>query len=88
MCLRHGVAVMCTLAEHGLALGETMKLFGSQNNGNYHGLLKLFATYISPDDGLPVECFPTSLGQENHSDESMTDIVVNYLIKVCKADFM
>ena len=39
------------------------------------------------EDGLTGECFLTFLQQENHSGESMADMVVDYLSKDCKVDF-
>lgn len=41
--LRHVVAVICTLAERGLAFRGKVEKFGSLNNGNYLGLLELMS---------------------------------------------
>ena len=41
IALRREIAVICTLAERGMVFRVTNKKFGSQQNGNYLGLLEL-----------------------------------------------
>lgn len=43
--LRRVVAVICTLAERGLAFRGKVEKFGSLNNGNYLGLLELISQF-------------------------------------------
>ena len=43
--LRRAVAVICTIAERGLAFRGTNENFGSLQNGNYLGLLELVSQF-------------------------------------------
>ena len=43
--LERVIAVICTLAERGLAFRGEDETFGSPNNGNYLGLLELLAKF-------------------------------------------
>ncbi|GIY38871.1 zinc finger MYM-type protein 1 [Caerostris darwini] len=49
--------------------------------------LTVIVSYVSPDDGLPVERFLTFLEMGSHPEESTSKVVHNYLTNECKIHF-
>jgi hypothetical protein len=49
--------------------------------------LAVIVTYVSPDDGFPIEHFLTFHKLENHSGEIMANKMLYYLSNDCKVDF-